>query len=82
MQYKRIRDLREDKDISQKEMGAMLGVGQTTYSRYETGVLDIPIQSLIQLALFYETSIDYLVELTDESKAYVRKVDAFGSTFS
>ena len=71
--YKRIRDLREDKDFSQKEIAEVLSVSQTTYSRYENGVLDIPSVSLIKLAKFYETSIDYLVSLTDEIKPYIRK---------
>jgi len=48
----------------------MLNISQTTYSRYESGALDIPSISLIKLAQFYETSIDYLVGLTNEKKPY------------
>ena len=62
--YQRIRDLREDADLSQKQL-ALLNVSQATYSRYEAGVLDIPTVSLICLARFYHTSTDYLLGLTN-----------------
>lgn len=64
--YPRIRDLREDKDLSQREMAEMLNISQTTYSRYETGVLDIPSQTLIKLAEFYGVSLDYLLSRSDK----------------
>ena len=67
-----LRALREDKDLSQKEMAALLKIHQTTYSDYELGHLNIPIAVLKQLALLHETSIDYLVGLTDERKPYPR----------
>ncbi len=70
--YPRLRNLREDKDINQDEIAKLLNISQTTYSRYESGVLDIPSLSLIKLAEFYKTSIDYLVGLTDEAKPYKR----------
>ncbi len=70
--YQRIRDLREDSDTSQEVVARLLNVSQTTYSRYETGNLDIPSQSLIKLAVHYAISIDYLVGLTDCKKAYPR----------
>ena len=63
--YYRIRDLREDKDLTQEQLAKLLNVSQTTYSRYETGNLDIPSQSLVKLALCYSTSVDYLLNLTD-----------------
>ena len=66
----RIRDLREDADLSQQEIADLLNVSQTTYSRYECGVLDIPYQSLIILAQYYKTSVDYLVGLTDNRRPY------------
>ena len=66
----RIRDLREDADLSQQEVAALLNVSQTTYSRYESGVLDIPWKSLVTLAQYYKTSVDYLVGLTKEKKPY------------
>ena len=61
--YPRIRDLREDKDLSQEDLAKLLNISQTTYSRYETGKLDIPSQSLIALAKFYHVSVDYLLGL-------------------
>ena len=63
--YNRIRDLREDRDMSQKEIARMLGMSQTGYSKYETGENDIPTQILIKLADFYNTSVDYMLGRTD-----------------
>lgn len=63
--YKRIRDLREDRDLSQKELADMLSISQSTYSRYESGFLDIPSEILISLSRFYGVSTDYILELTD-----------------
>ena len=68
--YKRIRDMREDNDLTQKQMAEYLKIHQTTYSDYEIGNLNIPVEVLIKLARFYDTSIDYLVGLTDNSKPY------------
>lgn len=68
--YKRVRDLREDRDITQKQMSEFLQIHQTTYSDYELGNLNIPVEILIKLAKFYETSIDYIVGITDETKPY------------
>ncbi len=68
--YRRLRDLREDRDLSQQTVAALLNISQTTYSRYETGALDIPSVSLIKLARFYGTSVDYLLGLTDSRKPY------------
>ena len=68
--YQRLRDLREDRDFTQQELATLLKVSQTTYSRYESGALDIPSTSLIKLAEFYKTSIDYLVGLTNNKKPY------------
>lgn len=68
--FKRIRDMREDRDITQKQMSEYLKIHQTTYSDYELGNLNIPIDVLIKLAKFYKTSIDYLVNLTDNPKPY------------
>ena len=73
MQYPRIRDLREDRDLSQQDMAAFLHIAQTTYSDYERGKINIPIPVLRQLALFFDTSVDYLLELTDTTKPYPRK---------
>ena len=59
--YPRIRDLREDRDLSQQAVAELLHVSQATYSRYESGALDIPTAALITLARFYEVSIDNLL---------------------
>lgn len=64
--YRRIRDLREDADLTQTQVAWYLGMSQTGYSKYETGENDIPTQVLIALAKFYHTSVDYLLGLTDE----------------
>jgi transcriptional regulator with XRE-family HTH domain len=63
--YRRIRDLREDKDLSQKKVASMLGMSQTGYSKYETGENDLPTSILIKLADFYCVSVDYLLNRTD-----------------
>jgi transcriptional regulator with XRE-family HTH domain len=68
--FQRIRNLREDNDLTQKQLAKLLNVSQATYSRYEQGELDIPIQSLIKLAQYYSTSIDYLVNLTNIKVPY------------
>ena len=70
----RIRNLREDKDLSQKEIAKILNCSQTTYSRYETGDLNIPVDSLIKLAIYFNTSIDYLTGLTDKKIPYKKSV--------
>ena len=68
----RLRDLREDKDLRQSQLATMLGISQTTYSRYETEELNIPVDTLIKLAKYYNTSIDYLVGFTDKKAPYNR----------
>lgn len=68
--YPRIRDLREDKDMTQTKLAKLIGMSQTGYSKYETGENDIPTNILIKLAHLYETSVDYLLGLTDEKKPY------------
>ncbi len=70
--FVRIRNLREDHDLSQKVIAEYLQVHQTTYSDYELGNLNIPAELLMKLALYYQTSIDYLLGLTDEQKPYPR----------
>ena len=70
--FPRIRALREDRDLSQTKLAGILGMSQTGYSKYETGENDIPTNILIQLAVFYDTSIDYLLGLTDNPKPYAR----------
>ena len=64
--YSRIRDLREDQDLTQKQVAQMLGMSQTGYSKYETGENDIPTAVLLKLADFYQTTTDYLLGRTDK----------------
>ncbi|HBC28025.1 MAG TPA: XRE family transcriptional regulator [Ruminococcaceae bacterium] len=68
--YQHIRDLREDHDLTQQQLAQLLSISQTTYSRYESGTLDIPSSSLIALAEFYRTSVDYLLGLTNRKAPY------------
>jgi len=68
--FQRIRDLREDNDLTQHQIATLLNISQSTYSRYENGELDIPIQTLIKLANYYDTSIDYLINMTDVRTSY------------
>ena len=65
MRYQRIRDLREDRDLTQTKVARMLKMSQTGYSKYETGENDIPTAVLIKLSRFYNTSIDYLLGESD-----------------
>jgi len=68
----RIRDLREDKDLTQSKLANLLGCTQQTYSRYESGEITIDIYNLAKLAEFYGTSCDYLLGITDVYKPYKR----------
>ncbi len=71
--YRRIRDLREDKDLNQTTVAKMLDMSQTGYSKYETGENDLPTEVLIKLARFYNTSVDYLLGETDVPTRYPAK---------
>ena len=71
--YQRIRDLREDNDLLQKDLATYLQCSQVCYSNYENGRRDVPSEVLIRLSLFYKTSVDYLLGLTDEKAAYPRR---------
>ena len=68
----RIRDMREDNDLTQAQVANYLHIRQSTYSQYENERRQIPLNALVQLADYYETSTDYLLELTDERKPYPR----------
>ena len=70
--YPRIRDLREDANLSQVKIAKLLGMSQTGYSKYETGENDIPTAILISLAQFHHTSVDYLLGLTNVREPYPR----------
>lgn len=65
MYFRRLRDLREDSDLMQKEIASVLGIQQTVYSRYERGFQTIPVEHLLKLADYYKVSTDYILERTD-----------------
>lgn len=66
----RIRDIREDRDLTQKQIADFLHIRQNTYSQYENGHRQIPVEILVKLAQYYNTSVDYLLGMTDETKTY------------
>ena len=66
----RIRDLREDHDLTHKEVAEYLHIRQNTYSQYENGQRQLPIEALIALARYYHTSTDYILGLTDKRNPY------------
>ena len=68
--YRRLRDLREDHDLSQKDVADYLQMKQPQYSRYERGVRDVPTDVLIRLARLYKTSTDYILGVTDEPRPF------------
>ena len=68
----RLRDLREDHDLTQAALAQYLHIRQNTYSQYETEQRQLPLEVLIKLALFYDTSTDYILELTNISAPYPR----------
>ena len=70
----RLKDLREDRDLLQKDIAQILNMSQTGYSKYEVGTNDIPTEILKKLASYYDTSIDYLLCLTDERKPYPKSI--------
>ena len=69
----RLKDLREDNDLYQKDIAKILNISQTGYSKYETETNDIPTAILIKLALYYETSVDYILGLTNEKKVLYKQ---------
>lgn len=71
--YKRIRNLREDKDLTQRELANYLNVSQKSYSRYERGERSIAPEILAKIATFHETTVDYLLERTDDKTDYTKK---------
>ncbi len=74
MRYVRLKNLREDNDLTQTQLAARLQCSQWVYSDYERGKVGIPTEILIRLAFVYDTSVDYLLDLTDEKTAYARKI--------
>ena len=73
MKYENIRNIRIDRGYTQKQIGDYLGISQNTYSQYEIGVLNYPVDVLIKLADLYDVSIDYLVGRTNTKKPYPTK---------
>ena len=68
-----LRDLREDNDLTQTNIAKLLNIKQNTYSQYESGVRQIPIDTIVKLCKFYNTSVDYIIGLTNEKRPYPRK---------
>ncbi len=68
--YPRIRELREDHDMTQKQVSKYLNMSQTGYSKYETGENDIPTRVLIELSKLYSTTVDYLLGLTNKKRYF------------
>ncbi len=66
MVFKNLRNIREDRDIKQREVSAVLNVSQNTYSQYETGVIALTAEVLLKLADYYQCSVDYLLDRTDD----------------
>ena len=73
MRFENIRNLRIDSGYTQKQIGEHLGISQNTYSQYEIGVLNYPVDVVIKLAQLYSVSTDYLFGLTNEKQPYPRK---------
>lgn len=73
MRFENIRSLRIDNGYTQKQIGEYLGISQNTYSQYEIGVLNYPVDVLIKLADFYEVSVDYLLGRTKIKTAYPKE---------
>lgn len=74
MNIQRLKEIREDRDLTQKQISKVLNISQVVYSRYETGIRLIPIDKLVKLAEFYEVSLDYILGLTDEIKPYPKSI--------
>ncbi|SHI16318.1 Helix-turn-helix domain-containing protein [Sporobacter termitidis DSM 10068] len=70
MYFPRLKDLRSDKDLLQKDIAKILDISQTVYSRYERGFQTIPVEHLITLADFYDTSTDYVLGRTNQTRPY------------
>ena len=73
LKYENIRKLRTDMGYTQKQIAEVLGVSQNTYSQYEIGVLNYPVDTLVKLADFYGVSVDYLLGRTDVKEPYPRR---------
>jgi transcriptional regulator with XRE-family HTH domain len=74
MNIQRLKEIRKDNDLSQKDIAKVLATSQVQYSRYEMGIRLLPIDKLAKLAKYYNTSTDYLLGLTDERKPYPKSI--------
>lgn len=72
MYLKRVRELREAKKLTQNDVCKVIGIQQPQYNRYETGKRDFPLAYIVEVALLFNTSVDYILELSDEAKPYKR----------
>ena len=70
MKFQHLRDIREDHDMTQKQLAQLLGVSQNTYSQYENGVISISPELLIKIADYFHVSVDYLLDRTNNKKLY------------
>lgn len=80
MNIDRLKEIRQDKDLTQRDIAKILNISQVIYSRYETGVRLIPVDLLIKLANYYKVSVDYVLGLTDENKPYPKSIMTVKST--
>ncbi len=78
----RLKDLREDRDLTQREVADLLHIKQNTYSQYENGQRQIPVSALVVLARFYNTSVDYILGETDQIKPYQNQNHRFNRWFA
>lgn len=72
MNVERIKVLRKEKGLTEIEMSEKIGVNEDTYTKYESGKLDIPLEAFVKLTYILDTSVDYLIGRTDERKPYPR----------
>lgn len=70
--YRGLKELREDRDLTQTQISKILNMSQTGYSKYETGENDVPTKILIELAKYYKVPVDYILGLTNETEPYKR----------
>lgn len=79
MHYTRIKELREDNDLTQAQVAKQLNISRTSYGHYETGRREISIEALKKLAKLYHVSVDYLIEKTDDSPQFNKTENKSGS---